>query len=219
MAIASWFFIPFVFMEVLVKIPGTHIYNYLLPLFVILGVGAAFISRSDNLLKFRSSKIIVNAFLTILGVVIFGFLSYQSYMIFVDNVKEYPWEDEKLFNLTMEVPDRKYALSLFGFPYYRDWKSIGFFVRNVPGETAYFTNEKTSISKFYVPLTKSSTTAGFYVYIHNPQSFDENITDERAAYWVKNHPPVYTLSKYGTDFVRIYILPHMNKAQMISEGY
>jgi len=214
-----WFCIPFLFWELVVYIPGTHIYTYLIPAFVLVAIGLSWIEEIFlGLTRFFivfNSRLMVNALL----VMLFTFISIQSYMVFVDHFKEYPWQEEKFFLWTFPMPTPIYHLSMFGFPYFRDWEGISNYISSHSAATAYSTNERKSISRHYIALEKDTDLAGFYVYIRHPQSFTNEITNEKVLYWTSKQPPVYTMSKGGTDLVNIYLMPGGTLAEIKSRGF
>lgn len=217
--IVLWLLAAVIFWEVIVYIPGTHIYTYLIPLFIIMGIGVKYCEEiwiwfltKLKLLKFRYASAIFIA-------VIFSFIFLQSYAIFVDHTKEYPWQQEKFLIWTFPEPTAIYHLSMFGFPYYREWEGISQFIKRHPNVTAYSTNERESISRFYIPLVKGTDKAGFYVFVKYPQSFTNQILSDKALYWANKYPPIYTFSRGGSDLVSIYEMPVGTKEEIIKAGY
>jgi 4-amino-4-deoxy-L-arabinose transferase-like glycosyltransferase len=201
-----WFAIPLLIWEMFVHIPGTHIYTYLVPGFILVAMGIVY---AENIWDKLSSYLIFIKPVLIKNIMIASFLVFvtlQSYAIFVDNIKEYPWESEKFLFWTLSTPTPAYHLSLFGFPYYRDWENIGRYVNRYPEVTHYSTNERESIVRHFVHKAKDTDLAGFYIYIRNPQSFTNEITSEKVLYWASKYPPVYTLSRDGVDLVSIYLM-------------
>jgi 4-amino-4-deoxy-L-arabinose transferase-like glycosyltransferase len=202
-----WFALPFMFWELLVNVPGTHIYTYLLPAFVLIGIGIQYAEdvwqRLTAKVRLFKPALIKN----ILLVTMFTFIALQSYFIYVDNYQEYPWQEERFLLWTLATPSANYHLSMFGFPYFRDWESISKFVSGFSDVEGYSTNERESISRHYIDLPKDTEKAGFFIYILYPQSFTEHILNDKALYWANKYPPVYTLSKNGIDLVTIYDMP------------
>lgn len=210
-----WFLVPFAFMEGLVYIPGTHIYVYLIPVMIIMSIGL------DGLYEFlveKTTPLLVWAYQVVMFL-IFTFIFAQSYFIYVDNFKEYPWQQEKFFVWTFHEPTPIYHLSLFGFPYYRDWEGIGNFVKQYPEITAYSTNERKSIVRHYIPLDKDTDRAGFYIHIRNPQTFNEEASSKKSEYWMQNYDPIFSLSRFGEDYVRMYIMEPGTLDEIILKGY
>ena len=213
-----WFALPFIFLEAIVSIPGTHIYTYLLPAFILIAIGISFLE--DVWLKITVKIRVIKPTLikNILLGAMFSFFVVQSYFVFVDNYKEYPWQEEKFLLWTMPTPNPTYHISLFGFPYFRDWESISEFVSGNPEVSAYSTNERESISRHHVNLLKDTDKAGFYIFLQFPQSFTEHMLNDKALYWASKYPPVYTLSKGGADLVTIYKMPPGTLAEIREKG-
>ena len=213
-----WFALPFIFLEAIVSIPGTHIYTYLLPLFILIAIGISFLEdvwlKVTKKIRFIKPVLIKNIPLFLM----FSFFAIQSYFVFVDNYKEYPWQEKKFLIWTMHTPNPTYHLSLFGFPYFRDWESISEFVAGYPDVMAYSTNERESISRHHINLLKDTDKAGFYIFLQFPQSFTEHILNDKALYWASRYPPVYTLSKGGTDLVSIYKMPPGTLTEVREKG-
>lgn len=202
--------------EFVMYLPGTHIYNYILPSFIILAFG--FVALES--FTFKIFEVDLVKMLNFLGsFLLFGFLATQSYAVFVDNNKEYPWEEEKFLIWTFPKPSVVYHLSMFGFPYFRDWEGIRDFILAHPEIDAYTTNERKSIARHYVGLEKGSDKAGFYIHVKNPQSFTNDTLSEKASYWTQHYEPVHTLTRDGRDFVRIYIMAPGTLEEIVSKGY
>ncbi len=219
-ALLAWILVPIIFLEVLVTIPGTHIYTYLLPATIMLGFGLVFIEDVVcwvvKLITKSAKLVVVGRYIVYTGIVVlFSFIFVQSYAVFVDHTQEYPWEEEQFFIWTLNKPSPVFHLSLFGFPYYRSWDGIGAYIHNgpvpplpCPGATLYSenagcwlepgkrvehytSNERNSISRHYVSFPKESDAAGYYVHIVNPQSLSNEVLNDKSAYWAKYYPPVW----------------------------
>ena len=211
-----WFLVPLVFLEGLIYIPGTHIYNYLIPSFVILALGIVFIEKIiEHFRKYFIPSVISYAGLSAL----FIFLFLQSYTIFVENKTEYPWEREKFLIWELHKPTPIYHLSMFGFPYYRNWEGIRDVIMGSEHNGYYSTNERKSIARFYVPLKKGTDNAGYFIHIKNPQSFTNKIQQDKALYWSERYPPVFTFSRGGKDLVRIFKMEPGTVEEIMEKGY
>jgi 4-amino-4-deoxy-L-arabinose transferase-like glycosyltransferase len=206
-ALFAWIAFPLAFMEILVEIPGTHIMMYLLPLTILLGIGIIFIEDILKLVIKNRDKYI--RWVVYLGVfIVFAFLFIQSHAIFIDHSKEYPWENERFLVWDLYRPTPIYHLSLFGFPYQRHWDEIAAYINSQEHNGYFSTNERAPISRYYVPLPRSGDLTDFYVYILRPQSFTEEITNERIRNHVENEEPVKVFfDKNGREVSRIYRLP------------
>lgn len=211
-----WIGLSFLFFEYFVYISGTHIYNYFIPIFIVLGFGL--VSLESVIFKiFELQLVKIFNFLGILCA--FVFLIAQSYVIFVDHKKEYPWEKEKFLIWDFNKPDESYHLSLFGFPYYRDWEGIRNYAKSTPNLVAYSSNERKQVSGYYLDMDRDYNQSGLYIYIKNPQSFIEQISDDKAAYWVGHHDPVFTQTSYGMDKVRVYLMEPGTLEEIIKKGF
>ncbi len=215
-AVVAWMALPAIFMEKLISIPGTHIYTYIIPLMVIMGLGVLFIEK----VIFKVLPKLPAYIIFMLGIfAIFMFVSAQAYAIFDDHSQEYPWTQEKFLIWNFPEPTPVYNLSLFGFPYYRNWDGIKSFVASHPEVTAYTTNEREAITRYFIPLQKDGTLAGFYVYINNPQSHTDIISSDKAFYWASKYDPVYTFSRDGVAMVRIYQMKTGTLAEVKDQGF
>lgn len=207
----GWFLVPFIFMEIFINIPGTHIYTYLVPVAIIMGMGIEF--GEELFIKVvKKPKLNYLVYASIFSIFMFIFL--QSNAIFVDNSKEYPWEYEQFFVWTLFKPTPSYHLSMFGFPYFRNWEEIGKYVTTQPNQGSqiyYSTNERDSMARYYIPLEKSTSKPGYryYVFINNAQSFTDKITNEYTLNWVSTHEPVNTFIDNGRETARIYLIPNL----------
>jgi hypothetical protein len=151
--------------------------------------------------------------------ILFLFLYLQSYAVFVDHNREYPWEEEDFLIWRFPKPTPIFHLSMFGFPYYRNWEGISDAVMGSNNNGYYSTNERKSIVRFYVPLKKSTDNAGHFIHVINPQSFTNQIQQEKALYWSERYPPVFTFSKSGKDLVRVYQMEPGTLEEIIEKGY
>jgi hypothetical protein len=215
-ALIGWFLVPFLFFEAYVHVPGTHIFCYLIPSFIFLAYGLVTLeSLIFKIFEYNLMRIFNIAGIGILSV----FLFVQSYVIFVNSSAEYPWEQEKFLIWTFPQVNLLYHSSLFGFPYFRDWEGIRDFVAAFPEVTAYMSNERQTISRYYIPLERDKNKAGFFVYVENPQSFENNIIYDKEAYWASHYEPVHTLTRNGNDLVRIYIMEPGTLAEIKAKGF
>lgn len=204
-----WALIPFLFLEVYVYIPGTHIYTYLIPAFILMGYGINFVIH-NLIIKFLRYASYLGAFL------LFLFLALQSYTIYVDHNKEYPWQEKKFLFFTLNRPTPIFHLSMFGFPYNRNWQEVGEFINNSSVE--YFsTNERVSITRYYISKDKDGEKLGLYVWIENPQSFTNDITNKRVNSFVKTNEPIKEITTKSGNKVKIYFVPESYKEPKIVE--
>jgi hypothetical protein len=193
-----WFLFPWLYMEVLVDVPGTHIYTYLTPLTILISIGVV---AAERLLKQILGDSYGRYFIAVSLSLLFLFSFYQSHKVFVDHTREYPWEEERFLFWTLSEPDVAYNLPLFGFPYYRHWEQIAGYITTSEGTGHYYSNEKETISRFYIPLDRNVDASGHYIRIRNIQDIYQNWLQPKAVWWPEHHEPdrIYSSCDYG-DF-------------------
>ena len=108
---------------------------------------------------------------------------------------------------------------MFGFPYYRHWEEIGNFVTQGKNNGFYSTNERKSIARYFIPFSKDTDSAGHFVFIKNPQTFTNEILQEKALYWSKKYKPDRIFYNNGREVVNIYYMPSGNIDVTKSMGY
>lgn len=202
-----WALGPWIFLELLTSVPGTHIYTYIVPVTILVAFGIFSIEDMNK-------KIFNNKYGTLLNIVglttAFVFMFYLTHKVFVDHSAEYPWEEEKFLGWTLNKPNPIFHLSMFGFPYHRSWEEVGYFIQSTENNGWYSTNERSSIARHYVPFSKDTDTAGHYVYIANPQSFTDVPNEEKAVYWMENYTPVKVFYNNGKPWTKVYYMPAGN---------
>jgi hypothetical protein len=211
-----WFIFPWIVLEGVVYDPGTHIYLYLIPATIIIAFGVAVFE--DVLEKVAGDvygRLLSRAGLAIL----FIFLFTLSHFIYIDHTPEYPWERRGYFFWTIEEPDLKYRLWLFGFPYYRYWEEIGEYITSTENNGFYSTNEKKSIASHYVPYEFDINRSGYYIHIYNPQSLRDRFANDKIRYWRKNYQPVKMFENHGRIVAEIYLMPEGNVLEIKNAGY
>lgn len=217
-----WSLISFLFFLVFVRKPGTHIYNFIIPMFVLC---ASFI-ESTYLKLNRYFKFL---FLFLVFIVI-SFLYYQSFMIFVDHSVEYPWNQktlltlfrpkkvtnkysgvskkEKVQLLNLVTPKYTYEqkLPLFGFPHKRMWNEINKWVNEhnvIEGKkVSYITNEAKTISDWYMNAIYQKTEPYYAIGIKKPLSFVNDYTFSD----IPNKKSIYKIVKDNETVVVIYLV-------------
>lgn len=205
LSVLAWFLIPSILLEIFIYIPGTHIYAYLIPLFLFMG----FALFHADIISGKVFSVILIPFRFIIpaGIcLLFIFLALQSYYVFVDHTHEYPWENKKFLIWTLPKPTPIFHLSMFGFPYYRHWDNIGDYIKANAKSQFYTTNERVSISRYHVALEKAGEKVGYYVYIKNPQTFTNEITNTRISSWMQTNPPVVQYKNKNRTVSEIYLV-------------
>lgn len=199
-----WLAVPFIFMEIFVSIPGTHIYTYLIPTIILIALGITSLEKRLTRLHVRYLTRIYEVIVALL----LSFFTLTSFYVFVDNRYEYPWEDESVFGLSLSKPLSYYHLSLFGFPYNRTWEEIGDYLATYDQNIPYTTNERSSISSYYVKNKRDGGKAGFYVEVASPQSYMKTTTNKRILEWISvNDPLKVYYNPEGKETAKIYLIP------------
>lgn len=217
-----WIALPVIFMELIVYNPGTHIYTYLIPGFILLGYGVFAIEYLLRQVLGANPGRAVN----LLGVfAVFSFIFAESYAIYVDHAMEYPWENERFFAWTFYKPSselhRTYHLAVFGFPYYRNWEAIEAFTSENP-VGSYSTNERRTIARFYVHLVEEEdsplASTRYYISINNAQSFLVALNPRMQAL-TELYDPVYRYADKGEPQAEIFVVTPEIIADLTEKGY
>lgn len=193
-----------VFFEVVVNLPGTHIFNYLLPMMILMGLG---VKWALDIARFRALQVVASTAVVGAGL----FLALQSYALFVENRQGYPWAPERL--LALDIPPVKierYHTSLFGFPYDGGWRAIKDHLDQsaTDPQESFLTNDKGSIAEFYMaPRDEGADRLGYYIHVRHPQSFNPKVAPGRIAVWVDTHRPEFTVRRDGKIVAEVYRLP------------
>lgn len=210
-----WLISTFIFMEGVMNAPKTHIYVYLLPLFILIAHG---IEAIDMILKRFFSKGSEFA-VRVACIVLFLFLFFLSHTIFVDHSPEFPWEDKKFIGWNI-LGDDEHKSAKMGFPYNRKWREMGAFFldHKGDGDIPYVTNEKEEIPSFYLPknliyfkfkpemISYMKEGRGFYaIMVEGANTRRRDILDRDISYWKSHLTPVKTFTdKNGKLLSSIY---------------
>lgn len=217
-----WIGLPVIFMELIVYNPGTHIYTYLIPGFILLGYGVYAIEHMLRQILGANLGRVVN----LLGVfAVFTFIFAESFAIYVEHTVEYPWENERFFVWTFYKPSselhRMYHLAVFGFPYYRNWEGIEEFTSENP-VGSYSTNERRTIARFYVHLVEEEesplASTRYYISITNPQSFLVALNPRMRAL-TELYEPIYTYEEKGEAQAEVFLVTPEIIAELTEKGY
>ncbi len=155
-----WFVLAFLTFQFVFLNPGTHIYNYLIPLFVLAGI------QLDELAK-TAPKFFGNVLLYVLTFVIALQLIYSLQVYLPSFNKGYPW------NAPIE---KNRHLFLYGFPYYRAWDKVQDYLYAKRGVRNVYTNDNATIAEYYlqkfdVTPPGSNFLPQYYVFIYESQEF------------------------------------------------
>jgi hypothetical protein len=196
-AFTLWFGFCFIVYKFFIHHSGTHIYNLVIPAIVLSAVGISGIVR----LLPRFVKIL--PVLVALGFI--GFFYYQSWLLFVDHTKEYPWEQEIIWKYeTREYTHEDVLTNKIGFPLKRNWREISDFVNEqnkLNGEDfGYITNEDKGLAGFYMDVPYRDHSGFYAIGIKRPLSFanDYKFPQIRGKHTIKK----FEIS--GENMVQIY---------------
>jgi|GEM_PF-782849 len=189
-----WFLFGYGVFEIFVRKPGTHIYNFLIPVFILCGIGISHLIKSVP--KFL--KLLV----CLLSLLLITFLYYQSYVLFVDHAKEYPWEQKYVLSIdlkckkgnklcnkiqpyTMLLTKRYYydyegqKLPLFGFPHKRFWNEVNDFIQEQNSinneDLGYSSNEDKTVSEWYIQGGYRTSGNFYFIGVRKPGNFVEEM--------------------------------------------
>lgn len=166
-----WFFIPFVAFQFAMLNPGTHIHNYLIPLFILSGVVMDEILVKLRLRILRSAFILSAGFLFYVQIVCMLF-------IFIPKLSlGFPWVNMSFGPFAFSRPDKDARhLFLYGFPYNRGWDQVRDYLYTKDGVRNLYTNDNATIAEYYlqkldVTPPGSNFLPQYYVYVFDNQEF------------------------------------------------
>lgn len=194
-----WFLINFLLIRFFMQKPGTHIYNYVIPAIVLASFGINLMQKFKKMFKFGILPLV-----TLLTV----FIYYQSYMIFVINTTEYPWDGKVFVNtriLKLEKPVyTDDEILTFGFPHFRNWKYVAQIVLNDPDDCGYITNEEKSISQIYLPDNYGIPYNKNCYYVADVRR--PFVTEGKLMVFAEtvDREPLYTYKRDGKKLLRLY---------------
>jgi len=190
-----WAAVNFALIKFFMPKPGTHIYNYVIPVIFLSGISSGLlVSKLKNILKKAAFSSVLVLMLP---------LFYQSYMLFVDHSVEYPWESKKVFNRQTQPYIDEEVLT-FGFPHFRNWKEINQIMLNDENSCGfYITNEGKEISQIYVDIKYGIPENGCYYVIHVEKPFNNRGRDIVFAQ-VYRKGPIYKYKRGYTTYAKLY---------------
>jgi hypothetical protein len=189
-----WFVTNLFLIRYFMAKPGTHIYNYVVPAIVLISV------TSSVAFSKLSKWTLPLAFVAIIAVN--GVLFYQTHFLFVDHVQEYPWEAKVLFDHTTE-PYRKKEVLTFGFPHYRNWKSVNDYINSRPEDCTYITNEGKEISQIYIDAFYGKQDSRCYYVISVSRPFIST-RDGISFGEVTGKPILFAYSEGDEQLIKVY---------------
>jgi hypothetical protein len=213
----AWVLPPLIFMAVIFNDSRTHAYTYMIPLFIVAGIGIeAFIGWLRTFFQGRSFQLVHAAVL-----LMFLIFSYVSYSIFIDQDPEYPWYPKRVLGMELEGG---FVAGTFGFPYSREWRDIGRWFEELPdnGDLIMVANEKRQIVRFYVPPKirnrfkyslpnfpgEVHAPHGVYILIvHGPQNWMRHLWGLPLDAWHEKYVPLHDfVNENGQVVASVYYL-------------
>ena len=144
MWVFAWLLFPFVFFQVVVLNPGTHIYNFVLPLTIMASVGFVKLygfvgNRSKNLLL---------AFISF----VFFVMALLSAFVYVPRLNRgYPWRDSNHGVFGLKALDKSVSqLFLYGFPYRPGWEQVAEHFERMGKPRTFYTNDNLTVAEYHL---------------------------------------------------------------------
>jgi len=161
----NWFFIVFVIFEFVFQNPGTHIQNYLIPLYIAFGY---FTASRWNTARLKNIPLFITV---VFSYSLLFLISLWTYLPVFNT--GYPWTTAKLGFIKIDRPAPKYQLFLYGFPYNVGWDQIRNYMVTLKGVRGYHTNDDDTLGYYYlktIPLTLPGDNflPQYYIDVTNP---------------------------------------------------
>jgi hypothetical protein len=191
-----WFVVNFILIKYFMVTPKTHIYNYVVPMIVTSSLGIYYLYELISPKK----RWVAPLFYLIISTVV-GLLYVQSYQIFVDHGREYPF-DEKNILWHHNPVFKDIEIITFGFPHNRNWKVVN---QYIDSSCRYITNENKGIAQIYVKAINGYLSEGclYLVVIKRPFYTQAN---EAVYAEAKKSKIVYKYVKDGDILTKVYRL-------------
>jgi len=195
-----WFLFVFVWFLFMFKRPGTHVYNLLFPLYILSGYGLLGVT---SLLP-KIAKVVPLIFASAFAFV----LTYQSFILFSDHEREYPWESEDIFsNKTKQLTHEDLQNYIIGFTHDRDWYGIRDAVIEMKNQDPqlghYITNENKNISNYYLDMEYGVIDKDYLaIGIKRPLNFANDYSFPQ----IRNKSTIKKISVDDENVVRIYLV-------------
>ena len=194
----AWFLINLISIKFFMQKPGTHIYNYVIPLIFLASAGIQVLYNIKILFKLLLLPLLVTI----------SFLYYQSFMIFVDNKQEYPWDDKEILKIgkiilnTKEYNDKE--ILTFGFPHFRNWREIDEVISQDSDNCSYISNEGKEITEIYMSSKYGILERrGCYFIVDVKNPFNTRAKEAVLAETI-DKKPIYTFKRDGRSLVKVY---------------
>jgi len=209
-----WFASYFIVFVILMRKPGTHVQNAFYPWFLVCGAGFAALLAGCHRLgqRYRVAGKFCAGVTVAAAAVVAMLVTRHLHAVFLQEAPELMWSN---------LPSMTYGQ--FGFPYRRGWKTLGYLFRRGEFRGAYRSNEKHTITNYYLrqgqTLTEERTT--YIVHVRHPQSRQPEKLRSPGEGYVKvaviespkGDPAitVYELGAPGDAQVQIYVAGQLAK--------
>lgn len=220
-----WFVVNYGIFEIFVRKPGTHIYNFVVPLIILASIGMVYLfEKLPKLIRYLGAFFVLAFFV---------FFTYQANVIYVDHTIEYPWSQETLFKDICEpthnakgeltscgkfisyftTPEILYddKAPLFGFPLYRHWDEINAYINTLNRlnneDFGYITNEVKTISEWYMDADYDGGGDFYIIGVKKPLSF---VKDWKFPQ-ISGKRSIMSFENNGEEVVRIYRVEAKNE--------
>ena len=163
-ALTLWFLVAFTTYGLWFAKPLTHIYAFLAPLFLSLGM-----VLEPALRRFPRIGLVVAL---IAGISATSF----NHQAFIDVTPEYPWNSKAYIfgSMSDAISSGEDVQGVFGFPYNRGWWEIRSTVEEL-GLSTYTSNEKLRLTRYYMRgLVWDEDSYDVYIWIDKPQSLKQD---------------------------------------------
>ena len=190
-----WFLVPFITFQFIVLNPGTHIQNYLIPLFILSGY---IFYEVYTVVAGKSLRYFYVTGISLYFLTIFYLLS-GVYVPFLNN--GYPWKGSNAIQ-------KNYNLFLYGFPYYRGWDQAAEYLKSVEGVRGVYTNDNDTMAQYYLrgynyTPPGSNFIPHYYLRVMNNQEFRPTIP-EFEPYIEGYYTLVKTIEVEGEKTIEIF---------------
>jgi hypothetical protein len=170
-----WFLFSFIFLQIIMKTPGTHIHNYFVPLFILAAIG------SVNLVyKFKFMFFILTS--------LFIYVYFIQLFVFVPRFNNgYPYKESYFFDTKVNKINLNYNLPQYGFVYDRSWREISDIMKKEKRVPNFYTNDNKVVSEYYLHGYYFSDLAegfrpAYYIEIDSPSKEDKRFDTASGNY-------------------------------------
>ena len=183
-----WFVFAFIFLQLIMRTPGTHIHNYFVPLFIFSGIGLARLCYKFKYITYLSAIPLIVIFLIQL-------------FVFVPRFNNgYPYKESNFYGIKLEKINFNINLPQYGFVYDRSWREIAEIMKSQKRVPNFYTNDNKVVSEFYLHGYYFSDLApgfnpDFYIEINNPSKEDKRFDTSLGNYEVLSSTEDFTIFK------------------------